>query len=155
MPLSRRSLVVLLTILALTVGAALGLGLFTFVYAQGYSYMRDDPAVCANCHVMKNHLDAWAKGSHKNVATCNSCHTPHNVVGKYAVKAINGFNHSLKFTTGDYPDVMRANAMNKYVTETACRSCHMDVIHDIDIKRAPNDEAVTCVRCHRFVGHDL
>jgi cytochrome c nitrite reductase small subunit len=154
MPLSRRSLI-LLTILALAVGAALGLGLFTFVYAQGYSYMRDDPAVCANCHVMKNHLDAWSKGSHKDVASCNGCHTPRNAIGKYVVKGINGFNHSVKFTTGNYPDVMRANSMNKSVTETACRTCHADVIHDIDIKRDQSDEEVTCVRCHRFVGHDL
>ena len=30
---------------------------------------------------------------------CNDCHTPHhNIVAKYTVKAINGFNHSLHFS---------------------------------------------------------
>jgi nitrate/TMAO reductase-like tetraheme cytochrome c subunit len=33
-------------------GAAAGLGAFTFVYAKGNSYLTNDPAACANCHVM-------------------------------------------------------------------------------------------------------
>ena len=40
------------------------------------------------------------RASHHAVATCNDCHTPHNLVGKYVVKARNGFWHSFYFTTG-------------------------------------------------------
>src|SRR5688572_32577853 len=43
----------------------------------------------------REHFDAWNKSSHRAVATCNDCHTPHNLVGKYTVKAKNGFWHSL------------------------------------------------------------
>jgi nitrate/TMAO reductase-like tetraheme cytochrome c subunit len=52
---------------------------------------------------MGDYYAAWQKGSHRAVATCNSCHTPHNLVGKYTTKALNGFWHSFYFTTGRYP----------------------------------------------------
>jgi len=35
---------------AVLVGIAAGLGVYTFVYAKGYSYITNDPAACANCH---------------------------------------------------------------------------------------------------------
>ena len=35
-----------------------GLGLYTFVYAKGYSYLSNDPQGCANCHVMQELLAA-------------------------------------------------------------------------------------------------
>ncbi|HON66032.1 MAG TPA: cytochrome c nitrite reductase small subunit, partial [Phycisphaerae bacterium] len=50
-------------VLGLALGIPAGLGLFTFIYADGASYMTNDPTACANCHVMQNHLDAWAKSS--------------------------------------------------------------------------------------------
>ena len=37
---------------AVMVGAFVGLGLFTFWYARGASYLTDDPRACINCHVM-------------------------------------------------------------------------------------------------------
>ncbi len=69
-------------IAAAAIGVAVGLGAFTFVYAKGASYLSTDSAVCANCHIMSEHFAAWQKGSHK-AATCNECHTSHNLVGKY------------------------------------------------------------------------
>ena len=40
-------------ILAATLlGVAVGLCAYTFVYAKGYSYLTNNPAACANCHVM-------------------------------------------------------------------------------------------------------
>ena len=92
---------------AVLVGISAGLGFFTFGYAKGASYLTNDPAACANCHVMSEHYSAWLKGSHRAVATCNDCHTPHNLVGKYTTKALNGFWHSFYFTTGNYPDPLR------------------------------------------------
>ena len=92
---------------ALALGMAVGLGLFTFGYARGYSYLTNDPEACANCHIMSEHFAAWTKASHKTVATCNDCHTPHDLVGKYIVKAKNGFWHSFYFTTGNFPDPLR------------------------------------------------
>src|SRR4029077_4457049 len=91
-------------VLGVVVGVAFGIGLYTFAYAKGWSYLSDNPAACANCHVMREQFDGWLKSSHRAVATCNSCHTPANFIGKYATKASNGFWHSFFFTTGGYED---------------------------------------------------
>ena len=80
---------------AALIGTALALGAFTFVYAKGASYLSTDPAVCANCHIMGEHYAAWQRSSHRAMAGCADCHMPHNIVGKYAAKASNGFWHSL------------------------------------------------------------
>jgi cytochrome c nitrite reductase small subunit len=114
-------------IVAALIGITAGLGAFTFGYAKGYSYLGHDPAACANCHVMQEHFDAWSKSSHKSVAGCNDCHTPHDIVGKYTVKAKNGFWHSFYFTTGRYPDPLRITEGNRRVTEEACRGCHAEI----------------------------
>jgi len=87
---------------AALVGVAGGLGLYTFVYAKGYSYITNDPAACANCHVMNDQYDGWLKSSHRAVAVCNDCHVPHDLVGKYKTKGENGFWHSYYFTTQSF-----------------------------------------------------
>ena len=84
----RRGLVAGLA-LAVSIGLAAGVGGFTFVYARGASYLTNDPAACANCHVMDEYYAGWMKSSHRAVATCNDCHTPPGLVPKYATKASN------------------------------------------------------------------
>src|SRR6266496_2799860 len=91
-------------LLGVVIGIAVGIGAYTFAYAKGWSYLTDDPAACANCHVMREQYDGWLKSSHRAVATCNDCHTPANFIGKYATKASNGFWHSFFFTMGGAQD---------------------------------------------------
>lgn len=148
---SRRAILPL--ILGALVGVAAGLGGFTFVYAEGASYLSNDPNACANCHVMNEQLDGWSRSSHQAVAVCNDCHAPHDFLGKYTTKAINGWNHSLAFTTGDFPEHMRITARNRAVTEGACRSCHADVVAGIDHAGGGAAQPLDCIRCHRSVGH--
>jgi cytochrome c nitrite reductase small subunit len=144
---------------AILVGALVGLGGYTFVYARGYSYLQNDASACANCHVMQEHFDAWTKASHRAVATCNDCHTPHQTLRKYAVKAQNGFWHSFYFTTGTYPYPIRITPPNHDVVENACRDCHEPITDAIEHGVAPgaagtaNTQALSCVHCHRHVGH--
>jgi len=109
-------------------GVAVGIGLYTFAYAKGWSYLTDDPAACANCQVMREQFDGWLKSSHRSVATCNSCHTPANFVGKYATKASNGFWHSFFFTTGGYEDNIQIKPHSREITEQACRNCHQEIV---------------------------
>ena len=130
------------------VGLGLGVGAYTLLYAKGWAYLTNDPAACANCHVMQGHLDAWIKSSHRAVATCNDCHTPHDLVGKYMTKAQNGFWHSFYFTTGRFPDPLRITERNRDVTEQACRYCHQPIVDAID-----PDPRISCIRCHTYVGH--
>ena len=134
-------------------GLLVGLGVYTFVYAKGGSYLTNDPAACANCHVMNEQYDGWLKSSHRNVAVCNDCHTPHDPIGKYSTKALNGFWHSFAFTSGRFPDAIQITARNHLVTESACRSCHSDMVHAIDVSGRVREEDVSCIRCHGSVGH--
>jgi cytochrome c nitrite reductase small subunit len=134
------------------VGVLAGAGIFTFAYAEGASYLRDDPAACMNCHIMRDQFEGWQRGPHHNVATCNDCHTAHSFVGKYASKAVNGFNHSWAFTTGRYPDPVRITPFNVRLAEASCRECHGEFTHMIDVYTRP-EEAVSCLRCHTDVGH--
>lgn len=135
------------------VGALVGLGGYTFLYARGASYLTNDPAACVNCHVMRDEYDGWRAGSHRAVAVCNDCHTPHDVVGKYTTKALNGFWHSFYFTFGGYPDPIRITPRNARITEAACRSCHAAITDSIDRPTAHANEAISCIGCHRAVGH--
>jgi cytochrome c nitrite reductase small subunit len=139
-------------VIALALGAALGIGGYTFVYAKGASYLSNDPRACANCHIMQDHLDGWIKSSHRSVATCNDCHTPHNFFGKYFTKADHGFFHSLAFTTDKFHEPIHMKERSQRVTESACRNCHQDIVHDIEAA-ATSGEIMSCIRCHRSVGH--
>ena len=139
-------------LLGLLLGALLGVGLFTFGYAQGASYMTDDPAACANCHVMRDQHESWRKSSHGKVAVCNDCHTPPGFVAKYGTKALNGFFHSLAFTTDHFPDQIRITGRNHRVAESSCMKCHAEIVTGIQGGRG-HRENVSCISCHRTVGH--
>ncbi len=141
-------------VLSVLAGTFFGVGLYAFLYAKGYSYLLNNPAACANCHAMRTQYEAWIKSSHHSVATCNDCHTPHNLAGKYAVKASNGFFHSFYFTTGAYPDNIRITAFDLKVTEGACRRCHQAITQAIDGNVAHGRaQGTMCTRCHYSVGH--
>ena len=56
----------------------LGIGTYTLFYAEGFSYLSDDPEVCVNCHIMQSQYDSWLKASHHDVANCVDCHLPHD-----------------------------------------------------------------------------
>jgi cytochrome c nitrite reductase small subunit len=144
----------LIVVVAVLLGALAGVSLYAFVYAKGYSYLLNDPAACANCHVMRTQYDAWIKSSHHSAATCNDCHTPHNLLGKYAVKASNGFFHSFYFTTNLYPDTIEITRFDRGVTEAACRHCHASVTQAIDADNIHGRaQGIHCTRCHVSAGH--
>ncbi len=137
---------------AISLGVALGFGGFTFVYAKGASYLTNDPAACANCHVMNEQYAGWTTSSHRQVAVCNDCHAPHDFFGKYFTKALNGWNHSKAFTTGVFHEPIQINERNRQITEHACRGCHAAMVEQIDSHPKEGDE-LSCIGCHRGVGH--
>jgi cytochrome c nitrite reductase small subunit len=136
----------------MAVGVVIGLGVYTFLYARGASYLTDDPAACANCHIMQEQYDGWIKASHRMAAVCNECHTPPGFLAKYATKAANGFWHSFAFTTGRFPEPLRIGARNQAITEQACRSCHRVVVAAIEGPHRAG-APLSCMRCHGEVGH--
>jgi len=135
-------------IAAAVVGLTLGLAGYAFHYARGTSYLGNDPASCANCHVMVAEYSGWQAAPHHSVATCNDCHTPANGISKYLVKAENGWHHSLAFTLGGFPDVIRARPESSAIVEANCRRCHADLVDEIVHLRETR-----CIHCHASVGH--
>jgi cytochrome c nitrite reductase small subunit len=137
--------------LGAVLGLAGGLGAYTFIYARGASYLTNDPAACVNCHVMQEQFNGWAASSHRAVARCNDCHAPHAIIPKLGTKVRNGFRHSLAFTSGTFPEPIRITPHNEAITEHACRSCHDEVVQAIEGPHG--SEEISCIRCHRSVGH--
>ncbi|HOR27915.1 MAG TPA: cytochrome c nitrite reductase small subunit [Candidatus Sumerlaeota bacterium] len=149
--LTTRTALIAAVALGLAAGSAAGVGFYTFVYARGASYMTNDPTACVNCHVMRGQFEAWQRGSHHAVAVCNDCHTPHNLLGKWTTKALNGWHHSVAFTTGQFHEPIQITERNRKITQQTCRDCHGDIVAMIDTHT--RGERVDCIRCHREVGH--
>jgi len=140
--------------LSILVGVMLGLGYFTWSYAEGGSYFSNDPRACANCHVMRDYLSSWQKSSHKQIATCNDCHTPHAFIPKYLAKAENGIRHSWKFTFQTYPEKLQITQMNLDNLQENCIQCHEDFVSGISTRSQHGlSPEQTCVHCHSDVGH--
>ncbi len=138
--------------LAGLIGLSVGIGGFTFFYADGASYLGRDAAACANCHVMNEQYAGWMRSSHRAVAVCNDCHAPHSLLPKYFTKALNGFKHSVAFTTGAFPEPIRITSFNRRVTEGTCRYCHADLLPSL-ADGGHDGSDVSCIRCHGSVGH--
>jgi cytochrome c nitrite reductase small subunit len=141
-------------VFAALLGVLGGIGAFTFGYAQGASYLSNNPNACANCHVMHGHYDSWLKSSHARVAVCNDCHLPHNFVGKWITKGENGFYHSLAFTLENFHEPIRIRDKNRRVTQEACLHCHADFVHAM-LPPEGSGDMLWCVHCHTDVGHAL
>jgi cytochrome c nitrite reductase small subunit len=139
-------------VLAVLVGILGGVGIFTFGYGQGSSYLSNDPQACANCHVMHDYYDSWQKSSHHSVAVCNDCHLPHHFFGKWMTKADNGFFHSLAFTLENFHEPIQIKPRNRRVAQNSCLYCHETVVHQM-LPATAEGEMLSCVHCHANVGH--
>lgn len=133
-------------------GIAFGLGLFTFSYAKGFSYLSNDPAACVNCHIMREQYEGWSHSSHKAVATCNDCHTPHRFPDKWVIKGVNGWNHSVAFTTGNFPEPIMIRGFNANIAQENCVECHATTVSQMHLY--VSTEELHCVACHGNVGHN-
>jgi len=142
----------LLVLLALVLGIAAGIGGYTLVYAEGLSYMSSDPKVCANCHIMNSQYDSWQKSSHHAVAGCVDCHLPHDFIGKWTAKALNGWHHSKGFTLQDFDEPITIKPGNSRILQDNCLVCHGDLVHEAAAETGRAGE-FTCVHCHQSVGH--
>jgi len=141
-------------VVAVAVGMVIGVAFFGVRYSEMTSYLSSDPATCTNCHVMQPEYNAWARGPHRNVATCDDCHLPHdNVVHKYYQQVSDGVLHGYKFTTNTYPTTIVIRDSSLDVANAACLYCHGAMTSSIHVPLKPG-ETITCTHCHENVGHD-
>ena len=150
---ARRRVKTTIGLAAVMTGVLLGVGGFTFLYAEGFSYMSDDPKVCVNCHIMQPQYDSWQKASHHAVAVCVDCHLPHDFFGKYLAKADNGWHHSKGFTLQNFHEPIMIKEPNARILQDNCLACHGDLVHELVVGVNGQAEEVHCVHCHVGVGH--
>lgn len=136
--------------LAALIGVFIGAGAFTFRYAEGASYLSNDPRACVNCHIMRDQFDGWQKASHHAHAACNDCHVPHDLIGKYATKVEHGFRHSKGFTLDDFHEPIRMTPGSRAVVLHNCVRCHDGLVAELNARAS---EPPDCIRCHASVGH--
>jgi cytochrome c nitrite reductase small subunit len=139
--------------LAIALGFATGIGLYTFRYAEGLSYLSTDPQACVNCHIMRPQYDAWLKSSHHNVARCVDCHLPHTFFAKWFAKAENGYRHSKEFTAQTFPEPIAIRSRGREILQENCVACHGNLVHDIASGPRGDADELRCVHCHSSVGH--
>lgn len=137
---------VFIGLLALMIAAGAGLHATDFT-----AYLGNDPTACNNCHVMDAVYEGWFHGSHSSWATCNDCHTPHQLIPKYIVKANSGYHHVTAFLFKEHPDAIRAKESSRRVIQENCIYCHQATVENI--AEAQMDTDRYCYECHRGVAH--
>jgi cytochrome c nitrite reductase small subunit len=137
----------------IALGCFCGLGAAAVHISRAPSYMLDSPETCINCHVMNHAYQTWNHSSHREVATCNDCHVPHdNLLHTYEFKARDGMRHATIFTLRAEPEVFRLSAAAVPVVEQNCRRCHEQLVGEVHLRAwKPGDPR--CWDCHREVPH--
>ncbi len=137
----------------------IGIFAYTMYVSNAVSYLSDDPKTCVNCHVMRAEFATWQHSSHREVATCNDCHVPHdNVVSKYYFKAKDGLRHATMFTFRMEPQVIKMHEAGQHVVLENCKACHQKVNQDVSVLNVTledkmHDNGKLCWDCHREVPH--
>jgi cytochrome c nitrite reductase small subunit len=134
-------------------GILIGVAMYTFIYAKGWSYLTNNPETCANCHIMQPQYDGWIHSSHRNNIGCNSCHTPSDFIGKWYTKASNGFWHSFYFTSGTFHEPIQITKRSLKITEKRCQQCHEALTLGMHGGPRAQQNGRWCTRCHSNVGH--
>ncbi|BDD04846.1 cytochrome c nitrite reductase small subunit [Aureibacter tunicatorum] len=140
-------------------GIFFGLGGYVLYISNAVSYLSDDPKTCVNCHIMTPQYANWKHSSHRENATCNDCHVPHdNVFNKYFFKAKDGMRHAAMFTMRMEPQVIKMHEPGQKVVQENCKRCHEDLNErvstvKIDLDAQKHGEGKLCWECHREVPH--
>ncbi|HPE42828.1 MAG TPA: cytochrome c nitrite reductase small subunit [Bacteroidales bacterium] len=143
----------------LMLGALAGLSLYAFYSSKAYSYLSDAPETCVNCHIMAPQYATWQHSSHREVASCNDCHVPHdNIFRTYYFKAMDGARHATMFTLRLEPQNIFIKEAGIGVVQENCIRCHSQLITDEKLMVQTEVfhhkfEDRLCWECHREVPH--
>lgn len=144
---------------AILLGGFVGISFTAFYISNAASYMSNDPRACINCHVMTTQYATWLHSSHRETATCNDCHVPHdNFIRKMLFKAQDGMRHASIFTLRMEPQVIHIKEAGKFVVQENCKRCHEKQINQVSIinvtsKNHETGEGQLCWNCHRETPH--
>ncbi len=140
-------------------GIMLGLVIYIMYISNVGSYLSDDPKTCVNCHVMGPQYATWFHSAHRENATCNDCHVPHdNIFSTYFFKAKDGLRHATVFTQRAEPQVIQIKEEGAEVVMQNCIRCHTPLFDDSELVastkglHSENSEE-KCWTCHRETPH--
>lgn len=147
--------------LPVTVVLAIFIGLFAYsVYlSKAASYLSDDPQTCINCHIMVPQFATWNHSSHREIASCNDCHVPHNnIFSHYYFKAKDGLRHATIFTLRAEPQVIHIKEAGIGVVQQNCIRCHEQLLLTAQQQIQSADyhsdrKNRLCWECHRETPH--
>ena len=137
----------------------LGLFFYSIYLSKATAYLSDNPETCINCHVMVPQYATWNHGSHREVASCNDCHVPHNnAFSTYYFKAKDGLRHATMFTLRLEPQVIHIKEAGIEVVQQNCLRCHEELImtaeQQVNNKAFHSErESRLCWECHRETPH--
>lgn len=140
-------------------GIFVGLGIYIFRISKAASYLSDKPETCVNCHIMAPQYATWNHSSHREWATCNDCHVPHDTqVESYYFKAKDGLRHATIFTLRAEPQVIRIKKAGIGVVQRNCIRCHDQLVLENKLisELSGYDHGRSdrlCWECHREVPH--
>ena len=144
---------------AIILGVLFGLSIYLFKISHASSYLSESPKTCINCHVMESQYSSWFHSSHREQASCNDCHVPHeNIAKKYFFKGKDGLRHSTIFTLRNEPQVIMIKEEGIRVVQNNCIRCHDNVNQEVMDNMATftkhnTKEDKLCWECHREVPH--
>lgn len=101
----------------------------------------------------------WMHSSHKEAASCNDCHVPHdNVFRTYYFKAMDGLRHATIFTARAEPQVIQIKKAGINVVQENCIRCHKQLVDMVSVVHVTGDNHRTgtgfrCWDCHRETPH--
>jgi len=140
-------------------GIIVGLGFYILYISNVTSYLSDDPKTCVNCHVMGPQYATWFHSAHRENASCNDCHIPHdNIFNTYFFKAKDGLRHATVFTQHAEPQVIRIKKEGQEVVQQNCIRCHTNLITDSKLLAKTDTyqherKEKQCWTCHRETPH--
>ena len=140
-------------------GIFAGLSSYAFYISKAHSYLSNKPEVCVNCHLMGTQYATWFHSSHRERATCNDCHVPHdNVARKYFFKAKDGMRHAAIFTMRMEPQTIIITDPSRTVVQENCIRCHTMLNENVRLSTVTNEmakrgEGKVCWNCHREIAH--
>ncbi|MFZ5640009.1 MAG: NapC/NirT family cytochrome c [Bacillota bacterium] len=119
------------------------------------------PDFCANCHLMKPAVEAWAVTSHKEI-TCLACHSNPGLTG-YVKQKMKGLGELYIYLSGAYDSKFEVK-----INPNVCIGCHgknskLDKAKDVTAADGPRATAyphnvyienkISCVDCHKNFVH--
>lgn len=143
----------------IAIAILIGLSVYSVYLSKAGSYLSDNPQTCINCHIMVPQFATWNHSSHREIASCNDCHVPHNnIFSHYYFKAKDGLRHATIFTLRAEPQVIHIKEAGVEVVKQNCIRCHERLLlgaeYQINNKVFHSDrETRLCWECHRETPH--